>query len=71
MAEIHVEPKKNNTNTNWIWIIIVLLIAAALIYYFVSKNRTNRNNEANPVNTTSYWQPPQQAAGRLGYWQAV
>lgn len=69
MAEIHVEPKKNNTNTNWVWIIIVLLIAAALIYYFVSNNKTNGNNEANPTNTTSYRQLPQQTTGMLCYWQ--
>lgn len=54
MAEIHVEPKKQSSNTSWIWIVLALLIAAAVIYYFVTRNNTADNRQAQPVNTTSY-----------------
>lgn len=52
MAEIHVEPKKESSNTSWIWIVLVLLIAAAVVYYFVTRNNDRNNDTAQPVNTT-------------------
>jgi cytochrome c-type biogenesis protein CcmH/NrfF len=50
MAEIHVEPKKQASNS-WIWIVLVLLIAAAVIYYFMTRNRT-AETVTPPANTT-------------------
>jgi uncharacterized membrane protein len=51
MAEIHVEPKKASSSTNWIWIVLVLLIAAAVVYYFVTRKDSD-DDIAQPVNTT-------------------
>ena len=32
MAELHVQPKRNNYW--WLWLLLILIIIAALIYYF-------------------------------------
>src|SRR5690348_903614 len=32
MAELHVQPKRNNYW--WLWVLLILIIIAALIYYF-------------------------------------
>jgi heme/copper-type cytochrome/quinol oxidase subunit 2 len=49
MAEIHVEPKKQASNTMWIWVVVVLVIAA-LAYFLVTRNRA-ADNTATPANT--------------------
>jgi flagellar basal body-associated protein FliL len=65
MAEIHVEPKKNTSNTSWIWIVLVLLIAAAIVYYLMTRNKTGNNTTA-PANTTGQIQvSPQMASHTL------
>jgi flagellar basal body-associated protein FliL len=50
MAEIHVEPKKQTSNTMWIWVVVVLVLAA-LAYFLVTRNRSADNTTA-PANTT-------------------
>lgn len=57
MAEIHVQTKKHNTsNTLWIWIVLALVILGALIYYFMTRNKTA--NDTTPANTTGRLQGP-------------
>lgn len=51
MAEIHVEPKKQATNTMWIWIVVVLVIAA-LVYFLVTRNQASDTTTA-PANNTN------------------
>lgn len=51
MAEIHVEPKKQTSNSSWLWIVLALLIAAAVVYYLVTRNN-NTDNTTAPANTT-------------------
>ena len=51
MAEIHVEPKKQSSNSSWIWIVLALLIAAAVVYYLVTRNNETDNSTV-PANTT-------------------
>ena len=41
MAEIHVQAKKQSSNSAWLWIVIALLIIGAIVYYLMT-----RNNEA-------------------------
>ena len=53
MAEIHVQPKKNTSNTNWIWIILLILVLAAVVYYFMNRNNTS-DTVTPPANTTGY-----------------
>lgn len=50
MAEIHVEPKKQSSNS-WIWIVVILLLAAAAIYYFMTRDKTD-DRTTTPANTT-------------------
>jgi cell division protein FtsN len=56
MAEIHVEPKKQASNS-WIWIVLGLLIAAAVIYYFMSRHKT-ADTTTPPANTTGSIERP-------------
>jgi len=59
MAEIHVQAKKPQANTSWVWIVLVVLIAAALIYFLTrDKDATDDNRTVAPANTTSYLQSP-------------
>ena len=46
MAEIHVQAKKQSSNTAWLWIVVALLIIGALAYYLVTRNN---NTQAVPV----------------------
>lgn len=50
MAEIHVQPKKQNANTSWIWIALVLIIAAALAYFLTrDDSEAEENNQVSPA----------------------
>ena len=40
MAEIHVQTKKNNSNSSWIWIVLALIIIGAVVYYLMNRNKT-------------------------------
>ncbi len=62
MAEIHVEPKKDKGNNNWIWIVLVLIVAAAVVYYLMNRNNTAENNTS-PADTTGYVTHPAATAG--------
>ena len=65
MAEIHVEPKKNTSGANWLWIVLLILVLAAVIYYFMSRNDTN-DTVTPPANTTGYlFVATPQAAGLI------
>lgn len=66
MAEIRVEPKKQSSNTNWIWIVLVLLIAAAAVYYFMTRNNTD-NDRVQPANTTGYIGLPISTPGNTAF----
>ncbi len=58
MAEIHVQAKKQNTNTSWVWIVLLLVIAAAVVYFLTrNKDNTTEQNQVTPPNTSSYIQP--------------
>ena len=59
MAEIHVEPRKQQSVPAWVWILITLAIVA-LAAYFLTRNNTNttdQNTGGNKSNATSYVQP--------------
>lgn len=51
MAEIRVEPKKQ-TSSSWVWIVIVVVLAAALVYYLMTRNKTEETDTAPAANTT-------------------
>jgi hypothetical protein len=57
MAEIHVQAKKQSSNS-WLWIVIALLAIGALVYYLMTRNN---QTEATPVTpgTTSQLQKQQ------------
>ena len=58
MAEIHVQAKKQTTNTSWVWIVLLIVIAAAVIYFLTrNKDNTPEQNQVTPPNTSSYIQP--------------
>ena len=57
MAEIHVQTKKNNTSSLWIWILVGLLIIAVVVYLIARNNKTDENGAVNK-NSTSYNQLP-------------
>ena len=61
MAEIHVQTKKHNTSSLWIWILVGLLIIAVVVYLIVRNNNTDDKETINR-NTTSYNQLPNHIA---------
>lgn len=54
MAEIHVEPKKQTSNSSWIWIVLVLLVVAAVVYYLLTRDNTADDTTVEPGTPTSY-----------------
>jgi flagellar basal body-associated protein FliL len=56
MADIHVEPKKQTSNS-WIWIVLALVIAAAVIYFLMNRNKNTEDNRE-PANTTGFLHQP-------------
>lgn len=54
MAEIHVQTKKHQSNPVWLWIIIGILIAAVVIYFVTRNKSTNNNANQTQTNTTSF-----------------
>jgi lipid-A-disaccharide synthase-like uncharacterized protein len=41
MAEIHVQPKKQNASPAWIWILVVLALVVAVAYFLMRGNTVN------------------------------
>ncbi len=54
MAELHVEPKKQNSPT-WIWILVSLAIVAIIAYFLLRDNTSTNDNDVNE-RPTSYLQ---------------
>lgn len=44
MAEIHVQTKKQNTNSTWLWIVLAILLIGALVYYLMTRDNQTQNN---------------------------
>jgi cytochrome c-type biogenesis protein CcmH/NrfG len=53
MAEIHVQAKKQSSNTVWLWIVLALALAVALVYYLLTRNTQTEVAPATPPGTTS------------------
>ena len=47
MAEIHVQTKKQTSNSAWLWIVLALLIIGAVVYYMMTRN--NNQQQTSPV----------------------
>ena len=56
MAEIHVEPKKQQATPTWVWIVVALVIIG-LVAYFLTRNNNTVNDKTGNRNTTSFVQP--------------
>ena len=54
MAELHVEPKKQNSSI-WMWILVALVILGVVAYFLLRDNKAGENNNVNG-NSTSYIQ---------------
>ena len=57
MAEIHVQTKKQSSNSTWVWIVLALLIIGALVYYMMTRNNQRNATPASPTNAASQLQP--------------
>lgn len=57
MAEIHVEPKKQQSTPVWVWVLVTLVILGLAAYFLTRNNTTTNQNTGNKNNTSSYVQP--------------
>lgn len=53
MAEIHVQAKKQSSNSAWLWIVIALLIIGAIVYYLMNRDNQTQVTPATTPGTTS------------------
>jgi hypothetical protein len=69
MAEIHVQAKKQSSNSAWLWIVIALLIIGAIVYYLMTRDNQTQVTPATTPNTTSKLEakprPPKPASVKI------
>ena len=69
MAEIHVQAKKQSSNSAWLWIVLALLLIGALVYYLMTRNNETQATPATAPGTTSELQtsprPPKPARANI------
>ncbi|MGE5519493.1 MAG: hypothetical protein ACM3VS_06140 [Candidatus Dadabacteria bacterium] len=60
MAELHVQTKKHNSSSLWIWILVALLVIAAVVYFLTrnKNNTTTENTTQNPTTSVDWQQQP-------------
>lgn len=61
MAELHVQTKKHQSSSPWLWIVLALVVLGALGFYLMNRNKAE-DSSTHPATTSGVYSPARNVA---------